>query len=331
MEGICTVIMEKENQQLWIRDALDSIFEAFACSSDVKNMLIFKGARILNMHLHNKGRMSLDIDSNVSYRLLRQNTTKSSQAEAIATTIQTSLQSYFLHQKRLRYQLSKVTIFPKPPKEDHPFGWNGFELKINLIDNTLKSQRGVPSLKIDIAYPEELTDNSICTMPTLSGEIKCYSLERITGEKMRAYLSTLPEYCNKIGKIFRDIRVKDVYDLSKILRYKPITDIRFWNIAGKEFKVACSSRYIDCQGITSFQQNISKAKMLYQGDKTIPKDISCDQAFNNLNKVIETWEKSELLNFRNDPIVIKDPFLKMSVENDNLPTKGITRDDSISF
>jgi hypothetical protein len=37
----------------------------------------------------------------------------------------------------------------------------------------------------------------------------------------------------------REFRVKDLHDIARILRARPMSDATFWNDAGQEFLLAC--------------------------------------------------------------------------------------------
>ena len=160
----------------------------------------------------------------------------------------------------------------------------------------MQSTRGIPSLKIDIAYPEALTDQSLELIDIGQGcKLKAYSLERITGEKHRAFLSTLPSYFIKMGKIPRPVRAKDLYDIAKISKVKKIEDEKFWLAAGHEFHLACKSRYIDCDGINTFAENYNVTESTYNNDPTIPKDIPFLSAWESLKQIVIFWELNKII------------------------------------
>jgi len=56
--------MNSEDFNKWKSDILGEILTALAASEKLKDVLVYKGARILNILLETK-RMSLDIDSNL--------------------------------------------------------------------------------------------------------------------------------------------------------------------------------------------------------------------------------------------------------------------------
>ena len=134
---------------------------------------------------------------------------------------------------------------------------------------------------------------------TLPGDyvVRAYTLERIAGEKLRAFLSSLPCYISKIGKRPDTVRVKDIYDLDRIITRHPITDNSFWDIAAEEFYSACKSRFIDCTGLDSFSENLENTKTLYKKDPTLPKNIAFDKAWNNIVQIVDYFEQLNIIPF----------------------------------
>jgi hypothetical protein len=61
--------MNPESRDQWINEILTEVFLAVIAWEPLRNALIFKGARILNLHLGDS-RQSLDIDSNIAPELV---------------------------------------------------------------------------------------------------------------------------------------------------------------------------------------------------------------------------------------------------------------------
>lgn len=288
--------MDEKSQNKWLEKSLEILFEAFARDKTLREILIFKGARILKYHLGNLNRFSRDIDSNLSLEFVNTHGLKKEQTDFLEKAFTNALRRYFLSLNTIKYTLKSLKIQTNPKEEQHPYGWDGFKIIINLEDALLKSTRGVPKIEIDIAYPEELSKQSVNIIEYIPGYyLNIYSLERIAGEKLRAFLSTLPAYFQKMGKIPRPVRAKDLYDIAKILEAREIENEIFWITAGNEFKMACKSRFIDCSGINTFSQNIAATKATYEGDPTIPGDISFDKAWGCLTSIVKFWETQKLL------------------------------------
>lgn len=288
--------MDEKSQDKWLDTSLEILFEAFARDKTLREILIFKGARILKYHLGDLNRFSRDIDSNLSFEFVNTHRLKKEQTDFLEEAFTNALRRYFLSMNTIKYSIRSLKIEANPKEEQHPYGWDGFKIIINLEDALLKSTRGIPKIEIDIAYPEKLSKQSVNTIEYIPGYyLNIYSLERIAGEKPRAFLSTLPAYFKKMGKTPRTVRAKDLYDIAKILEVRKIEDEIFWTTAGNEFKMACESRFIDCSGIDTFSQNLSTTKATYEGDPTIPRDISFDKAWDSLTSIVKFWEERKIL------------------------------------
>jgi len=294
---MCHETMNREDSDNWKKDVLGHILLALAASDDIKDLLIFKGALVLNIHLGNE-RMSLDIDSNLVQDFLTSFPEISDQIEYLEERLRRSITRYFTKQNPVRYELSRLNIKRSPPK-DHPRGWDAFTIRLNITDHQNSDVRTLPALKIDIAAPEELSAESVKVIQLGSYHVKAYTLERIAGEKLRAFLSTLPHYRAKVLKPGEAVRVKDLYDIARVFRVKPISNESFWLRVGEEFRLASASRFIDCQGIESFQQEWENTRKLYEEDPTLPKDILFDEIEKVVMAVSSFFTERALIPFYN--------------------------------
>jgi hypothetical protein len=120
-------------------------------------------------------------------------------------------------------------------------GWDAFKVRMNVNDLS-KHVRGLPALEIDVAAPEELLDTSVATIEVGGHRVYAYTLERIAGEKLRAFLSSLPAYRAKVKKPGEAVRAKDLYDVSRIRGVYGLEQVEFWRLAGEEFRLACPVR-----------------------------------------------------------------------------------------
>jgi hypothetical protein len=287
--------MNSNDSERWQSEVLHEILKALAASEALKGVLIYKGALILQRRLNSR-RISLDIDSNLSEHFIVNFPNKEDEEKQLNAFLKSAIQSYFLSQDPVRFELEYVKMKRSPPK-NHPFGWDAFSVKVKVKDNENLHVINLSSLSIDIAAPELLSGNS--TSPLNIGEhnIRAYTLERIAGEKLRAYLSTLPAYRNKVGKIGEAIRTKDLYDIALIYRKKPIVDYDFWLACGREFKLACSSRFIDCLGVDTFRENWNNVERLFGQDPTLPKDISFREVETALMAIIAFFDAENIVPF----------------------------------
>jgi hypothetical protein len=62
--------MNRADSDTWTNKALDEVLVAMIAAQPLREALIFKGARILNLHIR-EDRQSLDIDSNAAPELVR--------------------------------------------------------------------------------------------------------------------------------------------------------------------------------------------------------------------------------------------------------------------
>jgi hypothetical protein len=287
--------MNSEDFNKWKSDILGEILTALAASEKLNDVLVYKGARILNILLETK-RMSLDIDSNLIQDFVIKFPEKEAQKKYLEKALSDAINRYFNHQNPVRFKLEMLKIQKSPPK-DHPLGWDAFSVKITVKDYKY-NVRGLPSLIIDIAAWEKLSENSIAEIDWGGYKIKAYTLERIAGEKLRAFLSTLPSYRRKVSKPGEALRIKDLYDIVRIHRVKPIIDNElFWERAGSEFKSACESRFIDCQGLETFQENWKITKDHYEAAPTLPKDVEFDEVERSIAAINDFFALKEITPF----------------------------------
>jgi hypothetical protein len=275
--------MNRESREHWINEILNEVFLAVIAWEPLRNALIFKGARILNLHLGDS-RQSLDIDSNIAREMVASTPTPGAQAIFLEEQIPRAMRRHFERQNPVKYKLGRVEVVRKPPK-GHLRGWNAFLLRIEVQDNSLAGVRGLPMLEIDVAAPETLGPDAVETLNIQGIPARVYALHRIAGEKLRAYLTSLPAYRRKMQGGEREFRVKDLHDIARILRARPASDVKFWTEAGHEFQLACQSRLVDCRGLESFMENWSQARERYETDRSLKK-VSFDEAEQALKTVV---------------------------------------------
>src|SRR5271170_5864840 len=259
--------MNPESRDQWINEILNEVFLAVIAWEPLRNALIFKGARILNLHLGDS-RQSLDIDSNIAPELVASTPNLAAQASFLEEQIPPALRRRFERQNPVKYKLGRVNVVGKPPK-GHLRGWDAFLLRIEVQDNRLAGVRGLPMLEIDVAAPETLGPDAVETITVKGIPAKVYALHRIAGEKLRAYLTSLPAYRRKMKGGEREFRVKDLHDLARILRSRPASAADFWAKAGREFKLACESRLVDSRGLETFMEDWPLARQRYEANESL--------------------------------------------------------------
>lgn len=283
--------MNRASREQWINTVLHEIFQAVIAWEPLRDALIFKGARILHLHL-GAGRQSLDIDSNIAPELAIANPSAEAQADFLEQELPRALRRRFDRQVPVRYGLGRVTVDRNPPK-GHRRGWNAFRLRIAVQDHSLAEVRGLPMLEIDVAASETLGPNAVETLIMEGIPARVYALHRIAGEKLRAYLTSLPAYRRKMEGGDREFRVKDLHDIARILRARPVTDRKFWADAGQEFQLACESRLVDCCGLESFMEGWPLARERYESDGSLM-SISFAEAESALRVVVGLFEQQKI-------------------------------------
>ena len=208
-----------ENQKKWIDGVLPVVFEAIVAAPKLREALIFKGARILNVHL-GTNRQSLDIDSNIAPSLQSAFPDIESQAAFLKQHLPLALRRHFEQQNPVRFSLVDVQV-SKKPATGHPRGWTMLEVRVRLQDNRHPKDRSLPAVVMEVAAPELLGPTAVQTITLFGFPAQVYSLERIAGEKLRAYLTSLPAYRKKMGGGLRKFRVKDLHDIARISTSPP--------------------------------------------------------------------------------------------------------------
>ncbi|MBL8869229.1 MAG: nucleotidyl transferase AbiEii/AbiGii toxin family protein [Planctomycetaceae bacterium] len=285
--------MNPNDSNRWKSQVLDEIFIALAASKQLNGVLVFKGARVLNMRLAG-GRQSLDLDSNLATQFVQQYPDREEQRDFLKREITQAVRRYFEAQDVVKFELTSVE-FKKKQRENHPMGWDAFDVKLKVND-LRKHVPNLPAIEIDIAAPEELKPTSVSTIEIGGHHVHAYTLERIAGEKLRAFLSSLPAYRAKVEKPGEAVRAKDLYDIGRIYRVNGLEPSNFWQSAGEEFRIACRSRYIDCLGLTTFQEQWEVTRKTYT-EATIPKDIAFEEAEATLIAIVKFFETNEIVPF----------------------------------
>ncbi len=288
--------MNPEDWRAWQNSVLDEVFIAIARDPALTSILIFKGARILARHVAEAARQSLDLDANATAEFLQAFPDRQQQAQELQRRIEIALRRHFEADFNVHFELESVRVTPKP-KTGHPRGWNALDAQIRVRDLSRPGTLGLPALALDVAAPEALTEHSTIMLDIAGRQVRVYTLERVAGEKLRAFLSTTPAYQAKKAGIRETLRVKDLPDLARILRHTPLTDRDFWRIAGQEFRVACESRGIDCAGWKTFEAVADLARATYNSDATVADAMPFEEAWAAVRRIIERLAEEGVLPF----------------------------------
>jgi hypothetical protein len=275
--------MNSGQQTQWKDDLLREILRAISAHDSLKDSLIFKGARVLNLHLHSQ-RQSLDIDANLRVKFQHEMPDRREQSSWFETQLAMAIRNHFENQELVRYEVESIKVSQSPPVVPHPRGWDGLVAKIRVTDQKLRGVRSLPTVELEIAAPEELGPNAVCELPLDGIIIHAYALHRIAGEKLRTFLTSLPAYRNKIHSPMCEVRAKDLHDLARILEARPVGDTKFWMMAAHEFRLACESRYVDCNGPETFYQDWATTRAIYESEATLGAVswLDAEQAINTI-------------------------------------------------
>ncbi len=292
------VAVNPDDQSRWKNDALDEIFAALAARDSLTAYVVYKGARILNRRLDDVTRQSLDIDMNMTARFVAEYPTREQQRVAFEREVGAALRERFARALVVRFEVERITV---KTSAEHTHGWNAFEVVIGLRDRARRDVRGLPHLQLDIAAPEELGIRSTATLTVEGHDVQAYTESRIAGEKLRAFLTTLPAYRVKLGGRPRTIRVKDLFDLVRIERAHLLVDTaadEFWRDAADDFRRACASRFVDCAGLATFAEGFETTRATYHADATIDTHvISFDRAWATLRGIVVRFESLSVIPF----------------------------------
>lgn len=278
--------MKPAQRERWLDEAIEATMGAIASHEWLARILVFKGARVLGSLLGAGTRMSLDIDAGLTAEFLREAPTLEEQRKRIETAFLEALVDHFSRQSEVRYIVNGVEVEIKPNRNGHPHGWNGFLVKIKMDDNLNAGVKGLQPVTIDLSHPEDLKATSVAELEVDGGVVIAYTLERIAGEKLRAFLQSLPTYVKKLSRHTEIVRAKDLYDLAVIVREVPVSNVAFWRRVTEEFVSACAGRLVDCSGLESFSENLEVTRRTYSLDGTIRDDIPFDEAWHAVASVV---------------------------------------------
>jgi hypothetical protein len=270
----------------WCSETLDDVFIALSTSEEISRKLVYKGARVLRLLLNEPVRASLDIDASFA-GIAATFAVDNAELEILRSLAHNAIASYFEAQNPVRYSLDKSSIRNRRKIGPHPRHWDVYWLELDVRDSATRTSYSAASpLRIDIAAPELTDERSIATVELHGHKVNAVTLERMAGEKLRAFLSSLPTYRKKIEEKIHPPRAKDLYDLARIVRKKPLDDPRFWIDVGCQFTMACKSRFIDCEGIHTFKEHWATTEEAYVKDPTIPDDVPFTEAEQAIEQVV---------------------------------------------
>jgi hypothetical protein len=278
----------------WRDEVLREILAAIAADADLVTTLVFKGARVLQMHLPGATRRSLDLDANLSREFIERYPGRQRQADVLRAGLERALQRHFDAQSPSRYRVASARVEPSPPGP-HPLGWDGFCATLRIDDAARPRVSNLPALTLDLVAPESHAAASIIELRVGHLFIRAHRLERVAGEKLRAFLSTTTTATAKLGAAPRPLRVKDLVDLHTIAAHVPVADGAFWDTVAQEFSAACRSRRVDCLGWSTFAVAEDLARRLHESDPALRQLASFDDVWASIREIVRRIEAAGAL------------------------------------
>jgi len=99
----------------WRDEVLREILAAIAADADLVTTLVFKGARVLQMHLPGATRRSLDLDANLSREFIERYPGRQRQADVLRAGLERALQRHFDAQSPSHYRVASAALSPRHP------------------------------------------------------------------------------------------------------------------------------------------------------------------------------------------------------------------------
>lgn len=263
--------MNPLQRERWVTEVLREVMTAMMHDEALREALVFKGAWILNLHL-GESRHSIDIDAVAEPGWMEEMGSLDKQEAFLREHLLRSVRHHFERQNAVRFTLEHAK-FDRNPADRHPRGWDMLRVKLVVRDHRIVNVLGLPPAELEVAAAESYGPDAVEMRDFLGVPVRVYALHRIAGEKLRAYLTSLPEYRLKMRGGDRKSRVKDLHDLARIVRHRPLKDTDFWAKAMREFRLACESRYVDCAGPETFKQDWTEVRLRYEQDQhlmTVP-------------------------------------------------------------
>lgn len=262
------------------------VWDAIALDEPLRTLLVFKGARALAQLLPSLPRESLDLDASLSGPLGAGLEPPQATAAQLQQMLERAIRRHVEAMDPRIYQLDRVVVRPSP-LGGHPFGWQGYAVAVAIRDPRRPGGLSTPNIGLDISAPEDLGPDALEERSQGAGVVRMYSAKRQAAEKLRAFLQSLPGHPAKIGATsIKPVRVKDIADICRIVDLHPLTDLVFWTGVGSEFRRACRSRFVDCVGWETFEQEVPVTRRSYEDDATLKDERPFDEAWAVLHGVV---------------------------------------------
>lgn len=282
--------MDELQRLRWLDELLDEVLASVAAAPTLADTLVFRGGRILRRHLGERGRLSTDLDATLRETIGVGETDRRFLGESIRGSLEHALGRQFAARRDGRFALDGIDL-TFLPRKGHPFGWDMFVFRVRVNDARHRGVTGLPRLTLEVAAPEDLGEGSLERHVLSTGAILIYSLERIVAEKLRAFLQSTARHRSMIGSTPRAMRVRDLYDLGEVLRERPGTLKGFWDVVAREFRRACLSRSVSCEGWETFEKERETAASTWERDSTLSGLRDFGDVWSDVYLIVEMLER----------------------------------------
>lgn len=251
--------VDPKAQDQWKDEALDFVLSAIAADAELREQLVFRGARILYHHLDGPRRPSFDLDAVLAIPVTQMD------LAALELRFTVALFGAAERMTPVVYSVTRVRI-THSPRHGNRFGWDGLTVDITLRDMQRASVLGIPKLTLDLAAPERFEMDGVERRTVGDGYVIVCSVRNLIAGKLRAFLESAPGHREKLDLPLRPLRVKDLVDLARV--WDDFGDERdeFWGAVGGHFQVACTDRLVDCDGWATFEPLHDTASVAFASD-----------------------------------------------------------------
>jgi len=200
---------------------------ALFVDDDLMDTLVLKGGNALDIVYKIAPRASIDIDLSI------ENEFKPSEIDSIRHKIEQAFRRIF---NENGYEVFDVTLAEKPEAvgSDTPSFWGGYQLELKVIKKEKYYPRAANILDLrrnaEIVGPHnrrklrvDISKHEYCA-PKIQVYLDGYTVyvyppEMIVLEKLRAICQQTEEYCRIIGKLHREGRARDFFDIHTVLKH----------------------------------------------------------------------------------------------------------------
>lgn len=267
--------------EAWTQGAIDLVLQSIAASPSLRSWIVLKGAQALRLHLSG-GRRSKDVDGYLTREFEQQAGTLEERRERIREELRSMLLQSLALLQRTDLSVSRVEV-----REFRDERTGEVFPEFVLVVYLRQENRVRPPLPLELS-PSEPSSQLPQTFALGSASILVQPLERVCGEKLRAFLSSLPSHRRRMGERPHAARVRDLYDLAQVARLRPTVQSPFWEAVSQEFVLACRSRKVECAGMESFAEGWENTRRAYEREPAY-RDIGFDEVHQVLLSLVSVF------------------------------------------